>query len=490
MRTRAPGGRGRQRRPLPVLRQRRGEHRLRPTRGERASRSNRPPGAPRRTSSSRSLPQGYDTQVGERGLTLSGRAAPAAGDRAGAAGGPAGADPGRRHLLGGRLHRAEHQGGARRGDGGSHDVRDRPPPLDDRAGRRDRGARPRPTWSPRGRTPNCCRAPRCTARSWPPTPGRRPRARSSPPASGCSRAARPEAKDERHGHGPGRRQRRPTRAGLLAGRGPASGTASAPSRGNRGRNLRGLLALLAPYRTRVAAMLFALVLGTCAALAPPLLAGSRSTRASPSTTRKRSLFVVGGLPAARRCSCGLTTYAQTYLVGWVGQRALADLRIRIFTHLQSQPIGFYESRPAGVLISRMTNDVEALESLVTDSVVTLFQAGLTLIGAIAVLLYLDPKLALLTFCVVPFVAGASIWFRLVSTGAFRRTRETIGVDHRLPAGDAVGHPRGPQLRPGARPRGALRRAQRGQPRGQHDHRPPQRRPTSRRSKCSPGWRSR
>ena len=122
----------------------------------------------------------------------------------------------------------------------------------------------------------------------------------------------------------------------------------------------------------------------------------------------------------------LMTYAQTYLVGWVGQRALADLRIRIFTHLQRQPIGFYEGRPAGVLISRMTNDVEALESLVTDSVVTLFQSGLTLIGAVAVLLYLDLQLALLTLCIIPFVAGASIWFRLVSAGAFRRTRETIG----------------------------------------------------------------
>src|SRR6202167_825864 len=103
------------------------------------------------------------------------------------------------------------------------------------------------------------------------------------------------------------------------------------------------------------------------------------------------------------------------------------MRRRIFTHLQSQPIGFYESRPAGVLISRMTNDVEALESLVTDSVVTLFQSGLTLIGAVGVLLFLDVKLALLTFCVVPFVAALSIWFRLISAGAFRRTRETIGA---------------------------------------------------------------
>ena len=74
----------------------------------------------------------------------------------------------------------------------------------------------------------------------------------------------------------------------------------------------------------------------------------------------------------------------------------------------------------------MTNDVEALDSLVTDSVVTLFQAGLTLIGTIGVLLNLDVRLALLTFCIVPFVAAARIWFRLVSAGAFRRTRETIG----------------------------------------------------------------
>ncbi|HTY96229.1 MAG TPA: ABC transporter ATP-binding protein [Solirubrobacteraceae bacterium] len=198
------------------------------------------------------------------------------------------------------------------------------------------------------------------------------------------------------------------------------------SRGSRGRNLRGLLALLRPYRLRVAAMLFALVLGTCAALAPPLLArlaiDQGIERHKPEVL---VLAVIAFLVSA--VLVWATTGAQTFLVGWVGQRALADLRIRIFTHLQRQPIGFYESRPAGVLISRITNDVEALESLVTDSVVTLFQSGLMLIGAIGVLLYLDPKLALLTFCIVPFVAGASIWFRLVSAGAFRRTRETIGA---------------------------------------------------------------
>jgi ABC-type multidrug transport system fused ATPase/permease subunit len=197
------------------------------------------------------------------------------------------------------------------------------------------------------------------------------------------------------------------------------------TKGTRGRNLRGLLRLLGPYRLRVSAMLVALVLGTAASLAPPLLAKVAIDEGiDRHDTRTLVLVVIAFLFSA--LLVWAMTYVQTYLVGWVGQRALADLRIRIFTHLQHQPIGFYESRPAGVLISRMTNDVEALESLVTDSVVTLFQAGLTLVGAVAVLLFLDVKLALLTFCVVPFVLAGSIWFRLVSAGAFRRTRETIG----------------------------------------------------------------
>ncbi len=218
------------------------------------------------------------------------------------------------------------------------------------------------------------------------------------------------------------------RAGLGPGlaRGGQGWTGERASRDSRGRNLRGLLELLRPYRARVAGMLLALVLGTGASLAPPLLAKEAIDQGIEHHHVKTLVIVVLAFLLSA-VLVWVATYAQTYLVGWVGQRALADLRIRIFTHLQSQPIGFYESRPAGVLISRMTNDVEALESLVTDSVVTLFQSGLTLIGAIGVLVYLDYKLALLTFCVVPFVAGASIWFRLVSAGAFRRTRETIGA---------------------------------------------------------------
>ena len=273
------------------------------------------------------------------------------------------------------------------------------------------------------------------------------------------------------------------------GRGMSQWTGERASKESRGRNLRGLLELLRPYRARVAAMLAALIVGTAASLAPPLLARTAiDSGIERHDTKTLALVVLAFLASA--LLVWLMTYAQTYLVGWVGQRALADLRIRIFTHLQRQPIGFYESRPAGVLISRITNDVEALESLVTDSVVTLVQSGLTLVGAIAVLLYLDPGLALLTFCDRAVRRGPQ---HLVPPGLGRRLpphARDDRRDHGVPAGDAVGHPRGAQLRPGAAPRGALRGAQPRELRREHGHGAAQRRRTSPRWKCSRASRSR
>ncbi len=195
----------------------------------------------------------------------------------------------------------------------------------------------------------------------------------------------------------------------------------------RGRNLLGLLSMLRPYKLRSALTLAALLMGTAASIAPPLLAKFAIDDGITGKHRHTDILVIAVLAFLGAALLVWTmTYAQTYLVGWVGQRALADLRIRIFAHLQALPIGFYESRPAGVLISRMTNDVEALDELVTDSVVTLFQAGLTLVGTVVILLVLDVQLALLTFCALLPMAAGSLWFRIASTSAFRRTRETIG----------------------------------------------------------------
>jgi ATP-binding cassette subfamily B protein len=195
--------------------------------------------------------------------------------------------------------------------------------------------------------------------------------------------------------------------------------------GGRGRKLRGIVELLRPYRTRTALMFVALVLGTAASLAPAPLA-KQAIDQGITKGDLGALDVIVVLFIFSALVVWGTSYVQTYLTNWVGQRALQDLRLDIFEHLQEMPVGFYERRPAGVLISRMTNDVEALESMVTDSVTTLFQATLTLIGSIAILLWFDVELALLTFIIFPVMAVGSLAFRLASADAFRRTRETIG----------------------------------------------------------------
>jgi len=194
----------------------------------------------------------------------------------------------------------------------------------------------------------------------------------------------------------------------------------------RGRRLRGLAALLAPYRVRVAAMVAALVSGTAASLAPAPLVAWAIDDGIVKHNMGRLVLIVAGFLAAAIIAWAMTA-AQTFLVEWVGQRALADLRLAIFTHLQLLPVSFYESRPTGVLISRMTNDVEALDSLVTDSVVTLFQGGLTLLGTLVILLSFDVRLALITFIMLPLIFAGSVLFRIASADAYRRTRETIGA---------------------------------------------------------------
>jgi ATP-binding cassette, subfamily B, bacterial len=194
--------------------------------------------------------------------------------------------------------------------------------------------------------------------------------------------------------------------------------------GGRGRKLRGLAELLSPYRWRVLAMFTALVLATAAALAPAPLAKLAIDQGIErhdvaALDRVVVLFLISALVYA------VATYAQTYLVGWVGQRTLQDLRLKLFVHLQALSIGFYSRNRAGVLISRMTNDVEALDQLVEDGLATLIQSSLTLIGVVVILLVLDFHLALLTFLVLPILALGGLAFRIASADAYRLTREKI-----------------------------------------------------------------
>lgn len=192
----------------------------------------------------------------------------------------------------------------------------------------------------------------------------------------------------------------------------------------RGRKVRWLFGLLRPYRGRVALMMVALLFATAAALAPPYLAGQAIDRGLiPGDIQALNLIVAAFLVTA--IVFWAATWLQTYLVGWIGQRVLQGLRERIFAHIQSMSLGFFTRNRPGVLISRMTNDVAALDQLISDGIVTLFSSVLTLVGVVVILLLLDVGLALVVFATFPLLAIASIVFRVAAAGAYRATRERI-----------------------------------------------------------------
>ena len=192
---------------------------------------------------------------------------------------------------------------------------------------------------------------------------------------------------------------------------------------NRGRKVKWLFSLLGPYRRQVLMMLGALILATGATLAPPFLVGKAISAVLDGDTTALIVIVAGFLVAAL-VGWG-TSYVQTYLVGWVGERALQDLRIRIFTHVQQMSIGFFTRNRPGVLISRITNDVDALDQLISTGVVTLFSSTLTLVGVVVIMLVADVQLALVVFLTLPLLAIASLVFRIVAASAYRITRERI-----------------------------------------------------------------
>jgi ABC-type multidrug transport system fused ATPase/permease subunit len=192
----------------------------------------------------------------------------------------------------------------------------------------------------------------------------------------------------------------------------------------RARRLRHLASLLRPYRWRVLLMLVSLWIATGAALVPPYLAGlAIDDGIRDGDTGALTLILIAFLAAA--LINWVATYAETYLINWVGQRALQDLRLELFEHLQRLSIGFYSRRRTGVLISRITNDVQALDQLVTEGLSTLVSATLTLVGTAVILVVLDPGLALVTFLTFPVLLAGSLAFRIASSEAYRATREKI-----------------------------------------------------------------
>ncbi len=192
------------------------------------------------------------------------------------------------------------------------------------------------------------------------------------------------------------------------------------------RRLRVLVRLARPYRTRSALAIVTLVAYTAAALLPPYLSKVAVDEGiTPGDLRTLSIVVVA-LLAAGLAAFGLSS-AQTYFTGWVGERALADLRIELFRHLQRLSLGYYERNRTGATVSRITNDVEALDQLLTDGIASLVQNSLVLVGTVVFLFVLDWRLALATLVVLPLMGLATAWFRSRSNRAYRNVRERLGL---------------------------------------------------------------
>jgi ATP-binding cassette subfamily B protein len=192
------------------------------------------------------------------------------------------------------------------------------------------------------------------------------------------------------------------------------------------RRLGVLVRLAHPYKARTALAIATLLGFTLVALLPPYLA----KLAVDEGIAERDLGALSVIVAAF-LAAGVASFAfsgaQTYFTGWVGERALADLRTDLFEHLQRLSLGYYERNRTGAIISRITNDVEALDQLVTDGLSSLVQNSLLLVGTAVVLFLLDWRLALATLVVLPLMGAATIWFRTRSNRAYRRVRERLGL---------------------------------------------------------------
>jgi ABC-type multidrug transport system fused ATPase/permease subunit len=192
------------------------------------------------------------------------------------------------------------------------------------------------------------------------------------------------------------------------------------------RRISTLAGLTRPYKARTTLAFVSLFAATATALAPPYLA----KLAVDDAIRKENLDALTWIVVAfvgAGVATLLTSAAQTYFTGWTGERILADLRNKLFRHLQRLSLGYYERNRAGVIISRLTNDVDALDQMVTDGVTTLVQSTLFLFGTAIILFLLDWRLALATLAVMPLMAIATALFRMHSSRAYRAVRERLGL---------------------------------------------------------------
>ena len=190
------------------------------------------------------------------------------------------------------------------------------------------------------------------------------------------------------------------------------------------RLMRRLIGYLRPYRTRVMFAVATIVGGAMLQLAPPYLTKIVIDQYIPARDLS-GLTIIATLYLTTLVASFTFEYVQTWTMQVTGQRVMFDLRMQVFSHLQRLDLRFYDRNPVGRLMTRVTTDVDVLNELFTSGVVSIFGDAFTLVGIMAVLVWMDWRLALVAFSVLPLIALITQWFRRNVRDSYRTVRAWI-----------------------------------------------------------------
>jgi ATP-binding cassette subfamily B multidrug efflux pump len=190
------------------------------------------------------------------------------------------------------------------------------------------------------------------------------------------------------------------------------------------RLMRRLLGYLRPYWRQVLMACAAILVGAGAALAQPYLI-KVAIDEHIATGSLDGLDNLAALYVAILAVAFAAEFAQTWTMQLTGQRVMFDLRMGIYGHLQRLDLRYYDRNPVGRLMTRVTSDVDVLNDVFTSGVVTIFGDVLTLAGIMAVMLWMDWRLALVAFAVLPLIALVTQWFRTNVRESYRLVRTWI-----------------------------------------------------------------
>ena len=185
-----------------------------------------------------------------------------------------------------------------------------------------------------------------------------------------------------------------------------------------------LLAYLRPYSKQMALAFLAMIgVSAMTLLTPYLLKIAVDQYITQGDIP--GLIRISIITAAAFIGLYVTSSAQQYMLSWVGQRVLANLRSELFRQLQRLSLSYHDNHIVGVTVSRVMNDVATINELLSQGLITFTGDLLVLIGIIVIMLTMNPRLALLTFLVLPLMVLVTLWFSRRARDAFRETRISV-----------------------------------------------------------------